>query len=104
MAYNFYKTILIMVLYTMNTHLRDPTPEERQKVVNHLQDKTGQDKEKIRDCSHIGVFDNYQTDCPGYSGRVLFVLNTANPAAYYSYTFTHDGELIETPQAEEVRP
>ncbi len=53
---------------------RKPTQGEKEQFIQYLH-ANGYDSEYI-DKWYMAVFDTYQTDYPGYSGKVLLVLPT----------------------------
>lgn len=66
---------------------RKPTQEEKDQLIQYLWqnnyfDPTDEDKEWERDFvenAAIAVFDHYQTDSPGYVGKVMVVVWSAGP-------------------------
>ena len=66
---------------------RKPTQEEKDQLIQYLWqnnyfDPTDADREQERDFvenAAIAVFDHYQTDSPGYVGKVMIVVWPAGP-------------------------
>lgn len=73
---------------------RKPTQAELEDLKKYLIENGKIDAENA-DLVHqvpIAVFDNYTTDCPGYSGKVLVVVWAATPEAIESFIW--DNETI----------
>ena len=52
-----------------------------------------QDERALIEGSWIGVFDNYITDGPGYTGRVMFVVWPGSPNMFDVFTWNREGAL-----------
>ena len=52
----------------------------------------------IQDLAYIAVFDDYITDAPGYSGKVMVVVWALSPRDYDVYIWDEHGRLKRTNQ------
>ena len=78
---NFRKEVKIM-----NT--RKPTQEEQTQLLEYLQAKGYGDLRDQIEKWYMAVFDNYQTDYPGYTGRLLVIVATHDPFVTEVYIWT----------------
>ena len=84
---------------------RKPTQEEINELVEYLADKTNEyvEFEERLNTQYIVVFDKYQTDYPGYKGRVLLMLPTYDlfPEIIDLYVW-HEGKITRVRNEEEM--
>lgn len=62
------------------TELREPNDTEKQELMHYYDEVVGYDTDQAYDIafsSAIAVFENYQTDSPGYVGKVMLVVGGA---------------------------
>lgn len=62
------------------SELREATDTERQEVMHYYDEVVGYDTGTAYDIAHssaIAVFEGYQTDSPGYAGKVLLLVGGA---------------------------
>lgn len=74
--------------------VRVPTPGELAELATWLQ-STGHDPDVAKgtaECASIAVFDDYCTDCPGYSGKLMSVVWSGSPTFFDVFTW-EDGKL-----------
>ena len=85
---------------------RKPTREEKEQLLKYFQ-ATGQSYENETidqfDKWFIAVFDNYQTEYPGYDGKVLVILPTYDlyPEIVELYVW-HEGKITRVRNEEEM--
>ena len=71
-----------------------PNHEERQQLIawNCSLGVERDTAEGLFECAFIAVFDNYQTECPGYVGKMMSVVWGGAPSIYDVFTW-EDGTL-----------
>lgn len=84
---------------------RQPTNEELESLIQWKQDRYDHNREEavneINQCYYV-VIEDYQTGCPGYTGRVLIEIGSAGPSFHTVYTW-NNGILRRRDQANELR-
>lgn len=61
----------------------------------------GMSREQVFEGCAIAVFDDYITDCPGYTGKLLVLVNSGDPC--YTHTFIWDKAGIKEIQIEPTK-
>ena len=60
---------------------RPPNVAEKRELLAWLKEQYGgEDQTDLVQRSRIAVFDDYVTDCPGYGGKVMYVIWPASPS------------------------
>lgn len=82
--------------------MRNPTEDEKEDIAKYLQDQCGANTEpgygtEMVGRSWIGVADNYISDGPGYTGRVIVVIYPAGPETHDVLCYRTDGTLYREP-------
>lgn len=77
---------------------RKPTDEELDDLIQWYRDTNDINRKEavdtINHCTYI-VIEDYQTGCPGYTGRVLIEIGSADPSFHRVYTW-HDDTLQQS--------
>jgi hypothetical protein len=85
---------------------RDATPAERADLARYLYDlMDGQDEAEAKEeaqAARIAVFDRYQTDSPGYCGRVMVAVYSGGPNVHECYIWNSEGNLERVPSQHET--
>ena len=65
----------------MTYELRKPNEKEKEELKKYLyiemfnsNDGDQENIENLVNNAHMGVIENYMSDCPGYAGKVLFII------------------------------
>ena len=86
---------------------RKPTQTELHQLARHIHGERcyGGNFEEARiaaEAAYVSVFDSYMTECPGYEGKLMVVVWSAEPSFYQVYIWT-DGDIASLDQSQEVR-
>ena len=71
---------------------RKPTQKEKDQFIKYLKANDYGDLSEAIDSCYMAVFDKYQTDYPGYVGRLLVIVATHNPCVTEVYIWP-DGNI-----------
>lgn len=73
---------------------RCPTTSESQDLAWWLHEKghAAGDASDFAEAAYVAVFDDYMTDCPGYMGKVMFVVWPASPTMFDVFVWD-DGQF-----------
>jgi len=81
--------------------VREPTKKELSEIISIEHKKSGVEIETVKDwvyTAFIAVVDDYITDCPGYSGKVISVVWGGSPSIYNVYTESKSGLVCQEPE------
>lgn len=72
---------------------RAPTTAEKKQLDDWLKTAGIGYEDNWIDTSWIAVFDHYQTDCPGYCGKLIYLIWGGSPCCFNAFIEEH-GKLI----------
>lgn len=87
---------------------RKPTQQEKQELIEHVAKRAynqpteaeiveaREEVEGWLESAAVSVFDSYITDSPGYAGKILIVVWSADPSMTETYIW-HDGQIANVP-------
>lgn len=79
--------------------MRKPNKQELKELTQYLIKEQSYDKENAEDCV-VGVFPKYITDCPGYTGKVMFVVWSGAPSFYEVFIWDINKNIKQVQQDE----